>query len=143
MGMKFSEGDELFNKFLRYDRWLMQLLSITGKHAIVDSFPWLQYFGNDTAKQFKALNKLLDEMYVASKEVVNNAEEDSMSILAELMTLAKNGKIYGGEKRMIKTFSNMLQGGMSTTRSTLFSFINILSQNTDIQDKLQVINVIF
>ena len=139
LGRKFTKYDTLFKEFLDIEHLGMELFSGAGKHTLIDVFPWLRYFGNETPKLMEYLTKRVRDLFERMKEeVVSAGDRGIIPILAEFQQLLTEGNVVGGEKRIKLACTNLIYAGSGTSTSTLHALLNVLTHSPDILRKLQV-----
>ena len=67
IGKTFTKEDAVFKEFLDIELLGMELFSGTGKQTLIDVFPWLGFFGNETPKLMNFLKACVHELFETFK----------------------------------------------------------------------------
>ena len=139
LGKMFTLDEPLFKKFIEIEQMGMEVFSFIGKHAVIDVFPWLRFFGNKTPECIDIFEKKAHDLYNEMKRVFVPAKTGGYTpMLEDFLGLLEEGKVVGGDERVEKACTNLIFAGAGTSTSSMHALFNVLTHYNDVQKKLQV-----
>ena len=118
-------------------------LTLTGDGAVLDTFPWLRYFGHVTYKEIMQVRKELLEVwnYVKPKIVEAMDPENPESVVEALLVKQdtikdENGKLLVEDIHIMCAFNDLVIAGVSTTSRSLYLYINVFLNHPEELQKI-------
>ena len=144
-GINFTDGDPSLVKLKEMDSLILTNDGLSRREAIIDAFPFLRHFGNESFKKLVRGRALLVELWETfQSEHEMNPENplykaSCMYALRELQNNLKdnNGKTLMDDKNSRNIVSNLWIAGIVTTSNNLYALINILCQNPLVAKRIQ------
>ena len=145
VGIKYSREDEEFHMLARMDELIRSVLTVGGNGALLDAFPWLRYFGNQTYKDFMKFIELRSNLYEKLKKKIQDdfANGEYSNGIAHVFfkdyedQINKKGVDQLSETWIKLAMVELLQGGSVTTISVLTAFINFMVHHPEVQKALR------
>ena len=102
---------------------------------LLDTYPWLRYFGNKSWKLMRDSFNIADNFYDLHKKIV--IENDRKCILQILLTDASKANV-SDEDRLVKgTLVSLTVGALATTHTLIHTIIGVLAHYPHIQKAVQ------
>ena len=118
-------------------------LTLTGDGAVLDSFPWLRYFGHVTYKEMMQIRSELLELWnYAKPKIVDNMDQENPESVVEALLVKKdhvkdeNGKLLIDDTNIMCAFNDLVLAGVSTTSRSLYLYINVFLNHPEELQKI-------
>ncbi|ELU11556.1 hypothetical protein CAPTEDRAFT_141850 [Capitella teleta] len=144
LGRTFRTDDEIYKKMVQFEEDTREAFSSAGRGAELDVCPWLRYFGNKTYKRLLNILELRNQLWVLMKEessrgdrLLKENDED-----VRLMTALRDAQAEEGSGISEKHLPSVVMfdiafAGTATTTNNLYIYLNVISKNPRVQEKLQ------
>ena len=131
---KIEKGSDDMELIKRLESLAVEANSFLGGGSLLDAFPFLRHFGGKTFGTLKEARRINRLLYTTWKDRVNNGDMEG-GWFKDLLKERKNGSFLT-EENIMMTALDFVQGGFSTTSSSLITFFNVLANYPDVQEKL-------
>ncbi|ELU17903.1 hypothetical protein CAPTEDRAFT_104679 [Capitella teleta] len=144
LGKTFSTDDEIYKKMVQFEEDTREVISFVGRGVELDVCPWLRYFGNETYKRILSIIELRNHLWVLMKEESSRGDqllgedEDDVRLVSALKDAqAEEGSGISEKHLRAVVMFDIAFAGTSTTSNNLYIYLNTISKNPRVQEKLQ------
>ena len=102
---------------------------------LLDTYPWLRYFGNRSWKLIKKSFKMADNFYDLNKKIV--IENNKKCILQMLLSDASKTNVSDEDRFVKGTLVSLTVGALATTNTLIHTIIGVLAHHPHIQKVVQ------
>ena len=144
-GMSLTDDAPALLKLKEMEHLLLTNIGMTGKGPLLDKFPFLRFFGNQTYKNIKRARELLVDLWEGFK-TEHEANPDNALYKASCMYAIRDqqkslkdeaGKAVLDDLNSMAIICNLWIAGIVTTSNNLYAMINILCQNQHVAKQIQ------
>ena len=143
MGKDLADDPEMRQAMIRMETNGMATLNQNAGGTILDKFPWLRFFGNNTYKQLLQGRQDLRDVFHATRDVIMPQldEKNPKSVVEALLAVKDKLKHPDGTQilqdvNIMSQLNGLIVGGVSTTARGLYAFINVLIHHQDVMRKM-------
>lgn len=145
VGMKYDQNSRDFNILVTVDHLVCSTLAIGGSGALLDTFPWLRFLGNQIYRDLMELNKMRDTIYENIKAKIKEdfAKGEYSNGIAHVFFKdyydQRNKKgVSDLDETLIKlAIMDLLIGGTTTTINSVATFVNLMVHYPQVQKTLR------
>ena len=133
---KIDKGDPEMEVIKRYEYLVNDASSLIGTGGLLDIFPFLRFFGNQTYKDLQEVRKIAKYLYGTWKDNVEKGELDGSWFKSILEQTTQQADGLSDDNIMMMSL-DFFFGGLVTSSGLLLTLLNLQTQYPEVQDRIR------